>query len=307
MAYIYKITNKINGKIYIGQTTGTIHDRWIGHCSDARTQRNNSAIDKAIHKYGEENFSVECLAQVPDEERFVEESKYIRKYNSMTSNGYGYNMVLEGFDLRGYEVKPARSVLQYSLEGEFIRQFSSAKECVKENPNYKIRSLNQALNRNILSYKKFLWKYADDIVPIEELVNNYKKAHASRGRIYKKRKIAKLDKDTEEILCIYDGLRAAALEIDNKRIKTIKSNISAAARLDKISHGYKWRYLEELECEESRPIIQLDKNNYNILHKYNNSVEASKTLGLSDSSGIHKAAKKGYLAYGYYWKYTEDE
>ena len=31
MAYIYKITNKLNGKIYIGQTSRTVQERWKEH------------------------------------------------------------------------------------------------------------------------------------------------------------------------------------------------------------------------------------------------------------------------------------
>ena len=34
MAYIYLITNKINGKQYVGKTENTIDERWREHCND---------------------------------------------------------------------------------------------------------------------------------------------------------------------------------------------------------------------------------------------------------------------------------
>ena len=55
--YIYCITNKINGKKYIGQTTETIHKRWIRHIN----AHSNMAISKAIDKYGKENFEIKEL------------------------------------------------------------------------------------------------------------------------------------------------------------------------------------------------------------------------------------------------------
>ena len=40
MAYIYKITNLISGKSYIGKTLSTIDERWREHCSDSKKRKN---------------------------------------------------------------------------------------------------------------------------------------------------------------------------------------------------------------------------------------------------------------------------
>ena len=51
MAYIYKVTNQINGKLYIGETIQTISKRWNRHCYDAK----NGVTDHfhtAIRYYG---------------------------------------------------------------------------------------------------------------------------------------------------------------------------------------------------------------------------------------------------------------
>lgn len=64
MIGIYKITNKINGKIYIGQSIN-IERRWKEHIFD---NRKNSLIHLAIIKYGKENFSFEVIEECNQKE-----------------------------------------------------------------------------------------------------------------------------------------------------------------------------------------------------------------------------------------------
>ena len=62
MPYIYKITNNINGKIYIGMTYRTVQERWKEHQNDCnRRQAENRPLYRAMNKYGIENFSIEVL------------------------------------------------------------------------------------------------------------------------------------------------------------------------------------------------------------------------------------------------------
>lgn len=57
MAYIYKITNTINGKMYIGKTEQTIEKRFQQHCSDSqRDGMSNRPLYKAMRKYGVDFF-----------------------------------------------------------------------------------------------------------------------------------------------------------------------------------------------------------------------------------------------------------
>ena len=86
MIGIYKITNKINNKIYIGQSVH-IERRWQEHCQESST----SVIAKAIKKYGKENFIFEVLEeyQVEDYDKLNEREMYfIHQYNSLVPNGY---------------------------------------------------------------------------------------------------------------------------------------------------------------------------------------------------------------------------
>ena len=83
---IYKITNKINGKVYIGQTTGSIETRWKAHC---KGNSRCSAILLAIRKYGKENFKIEEIGGANNlSELNYQEWLLIHKNNSLAPNGY---------------------------------------------------------------------------------------------------------------------------------------------------------------------------------------------------------------------------
>ncbi len=83
---IYKITNMINGKIYIGQTKQKPERRWGQH---KKEKRGNSAIYNAIKKYRKENFVFEVIDSAMDyNELNLLEEKYIKELNSLVPNGY---------------------------------------------------------------------------------------------------------------------------------------------------------------------------------------------------------------------------
>lgn len=90
--YIYKITNKINGMSYIGQTTMSVKRRWDYHCYDKSTCH---VLSAAIKKYGKENFTVETLKEVKGETKkeVVQilnffEVDLIAFHNTKVPNGY---------------------------------------------------------------------------------------------------------------------------------------------------------------------------------------------------------------------------
>lgn len=100
--FIYKIINKQNDKIYIGQTTSSIKARWIGHCSEARVALRDHIhtvpLNNAINKYGEESFVLEGIEEIPMENLDTQEIFWIRAYDSCILNGSnkGYNATWGG-------------------------------------------------------------------------------------------------------------------------------------------------------------------------------------------------------------------
>lgn len=85
---IYVIKNKINDKVYIGQSINSV-DRFKSHC---KRNSDNSLIDKAIQKYGSDNFYCEIIeSQAIDYNE--KEVCWIQKLNSLTPNGYNIQSV----------------------------------------------------------------------------------------------------------------------------------------------------------------------------------------------------------------------
>ena len=89
--YIYIIRNKINSKVYIGQSVN-VESRFKGHIQDKDRKQYSSAIDGAIKKYGEENFWYEIL-EGPITNYDEREKYWIKFFDSIAPKGYN---IMEG-------------------------------------------------------------------------------------------------------------------------------------------------------------------------------------------------------------------
>lgn len=98
MIGIYRITNKINGKSYIGQSVN-IEERFKHHKKYRRKDEDGKLLYRSINKYGIENFSFEIIDICKKEELDEKEIYYIKKYESFKN---GYNMTKGGESLCGY-------------------------------------------------------------------------------------------------------------------------------------------------------------------------------------------------------------
>lgn len=113
--YIYKITNKINNKVYIGQTIHSIESRWKRHQYDAFKKDTHFA--RAIRKYGAENFIVEQIDIANSKEELNEKEIYWIKYYNSTIDGY--NSTDGGEDTNTYKY---RTEEEMNITKEKIRQ-----------------------------------------------------------------------------------------------------------------------------------------------------------------------------------------
>ena len=106
MVGIYKITNLINGKVYIGQSVD-IKKRWQRHkrLSQIKNKDYEKYLYRAFRKYGLENFIFEVIEECPREALNEKECYYIQLYKSNDEH-YGYN------ETSGYN-QP-----QYGMSGE---------------------------------------------------------------------------------------------------------------------------------------------------------------------------------------------
>jgi group I intron endonuclease len=90
---IYKITNRINGKVYIGQTTVKLKDRWHGHCCK---RSNCNHLRNAIQKYGKKAFTIEVIDTANSiDELNKKEQHWISQLDS-NNPLKGYNLLTGG-------------------------------------------------------------------------------------------------------------------------------------------------------------------------------------------------------------------
>ena len=126
IGFIYKVTNNINKKIYIGQTRQSIKRRWSQHITNSKLEQTHSLLDMAIKKYGKDNFTVECIEEIYAETKQqlidnlnIKEKEYIVKFNSSCRQG-NYNITDGGEKSSSTCLIP---IDQYSLDGEYIKTY----------------------------------------------------------------------------------------------------------------------------------------------------------------------------------------
>lgn len=125
---IYKYQNSINQKIYIGKAQD-IAQRVRDHRYNASNpERDNCVFHKALRKYGEENFIFEIVEECDKSILDEREQYWIAYYNSQLPNGY--NMTSGGDGGQGELFR--KPVMQYSLLGEFIKEYESASEAARQ-------------------------------------------------------------------------------------------------------------------------------------------------------------------------------
>lgn len=137
MGCIYKVTNLINNKVYIGQTKYTAEWRWQTHLRDAfniDSENYNVIFHKAIRKYGIENFKVEEIEQCTTKCLSTKEQYWISYYDSFNKDK-GYNMTLGGEGSKiyndeeilglwnqGYAISEVTRLLPYKISSSTVRR-----------------------------------------------------------------------------------------------------------------------------------------------------------------------------------------
>lgn len=249
MGYIYKITNIKNNKIYIGKTTKKRPtDRYSQHRYITRhldQEKNVSYLHRAMASDGLDNFTFEVIEQVDNTLLNEREEFWIQQYNSVAPNGY--NLTLGGEGTCGFSrpqteeerEKRKQSNKQFYLDHpEYLEEISQRTKKLWKNEEYRDKVL------------KGLQHYHQEHPDAFKGENNpmYGKKHTEEAlkkirdhAATRKNKIAQLDKDTYQIIQIFDGVKDA-----EKALQVSHGWISKAARTDKIAYGYRWKFIEEV-------------------------------------------------------------
>ena len=198
MARIYKITNILNNKVYIGQTVRPLNIRWSSHkhsCFKSdRPNDKNFRLYIAIRQDGIENFKIESIEELDTRDVKVldEREKYwIKQYDS-TNPEVGYNVDEGGHvisdkcretkrlmqigvplsestkqKIREANMKVAKSVCLYSLTGELLGEYPSIVEACRQTGADRRTIQRQLKGESNIGTPhsrgnlKYIWKYKD--------------------------------------------------------------------------------------------------------------------------------------------------
>jgi group I intron endonuclease len=99
---IYKITNRVNGKVYIGKWQGRrVEDRWKVHLACA-AEGSRFHFHRAIRKFGPDAFQVEVLRETDDGIELCLLEKELIAFFQSSNPEFGYNMTLGGDGIPGF-------------------------------------------------------------------------------------------------------------------------------------------------------------------------------------------------------------
>ena len=133
--FIYKVTNTINGKYYIGQTIQNVKERFYQHCATKCSKAvSNMAIHRAIKKYGKSNFTVEVIEEIDSANLNDRERYWIKYYNSYNN---GYNSTKGGQDgCKSFKDLDVESIIKEYNTGKSLRTlgtiFKVDKQTIKD-------------------------------------------------------------------------------------------------------------------------------------------------------------------------------
>lgn len=206
MAYIYKIINDVNNKIYIGKTEFSIEKRFKEHCSDAFRERNEKRpLYSAMKKYGVEHFHIELIEETDNPEE--RETYWIEKLGSFK---YGYNATIGGDGKRYADYDLIYALWQEGLNNQEI--------CAK------------------LNYDKATVKTALASKGVSE------EERQQRGKESISKVVLMIDKNTNDILQVFPSVEAANRYLG----KQPNGHIAAVCRGKRqTAYGYKWKYAEK--------------------------------------------------------------
>lgn len=209
MGLIYKITNKINNKIYIGKTVQPLKTRWKQHLADSKkTSKNHNKLYRAMNKYGQENFIIEVIEDnIPIELLNEKEKFYIKLFNSFYE---GYNLTFGGDGESHVDIE---KVLQLYYSGKNITEISSI-------TGYTRKTVSSRLK-------------AEGIV-IKDL---------HQGNLNKGKKMLFENKEFNSLTLLAKYLKENVLVFKNKDISTITKGISKNTKKGRPYCGYYFKYL----------------------------------------------------------------
>lgn len=159
---IYKITNQINEKIYVGKTILDLQDRFKQHIYDSqKDQLCQRPLYSAMNKYGVENFHIELIEECAIEKSNEREIYWIEYYHGYSQ---GYNATLGGDGKILYDYDKIAELIANGYTTKEIIQFIGCKgdtvRTVARLYNLKITQPLESATRQMMDSKKEVHQYS---------------------------------------------------------------------------------------------------------------------------------------------------
>ena len=220
---IYKITNVINNKVYIGKSVD-IYDRWTAHKRASKPIKeggDNFTIHKAIRKYSIENFTFEIIEKCTPDELSEKEIFWIKYFNSYYN---GYNDTLGGDGDLTYDYE---QIYTLWLEGYTNKEICDILGCNDQTVTRAFRSYNIS----------------------EEQVR-------SRSNCNPKKPIVAIDIKTKLPLKVFNSIQECCIYFQNnlKNLGSLHRSLRSYYRWN----GYYWEYLNK----NNRPKKELNDKEF---------------------------------------------
>lgn len=284
MGFIYKITNQLNNKQYIGKTSVPIEVRWKGHLHRAFSDYNrNEHFINAIRKYGENNFKIELIEECEDSilnEREIYWIKYFDTYNN------GYNSTIGGEGDIKYDRK---EILTLWNNGYSLGDIQEKLGCQRETASKALQA--QGIQEKDISKRGY-----------EQVKNKLS------------RKIEQYDINGNLLhtyLNAYEASKATGFS---------RTGLINACQRNVFNNNYYWKYQDDNEpilekikniktiCKSTaRRVVEQYDNTGKLIATYNSVTEAANNQGMTVSTITNACSRTSMSSGGYYWKYADED
>lgn len=289
---VYKTTNLINGKIYVGvhRTNPDIFDGYIGCGVTKKDKKKNKlkGFPRAVRKYGYENFKRETLFVYPDTEQGMRDA-YAKEAEIVDENFLKrkdtYNLT-RGGKFTVYETLK-KQISQYTLDGKFIRDWDSITEASEA---LGLNSINNALIGNSKYCGDFQWRYySEDKSDIEPVIPKEKTVY----QFDLSGNLLKVWKSASEASLEFNKPNSARVAINNNCLNKVRQ-----------AYGYFWSFKNKFEYHKyGTPVAKYDDEGH-FLESYHTINDAAKENNIKTPSNIVAAiAGRQKRCGGFRWRY----
>lgn len=217
---IYKITNTVNNKLYIGFTSTSLIKRLNKHNYDATQNSYQSKLHRALLKYGKDKFTIRLIKSFKNKNKaFKYEQFLIKKFNTVKR---GYNITLGGEGSPGIKIsEKQKKAIAKALGRPVIRNdgkvFKSVSEAARK-CNLYVANIVRCIQGKRVSTGGYTWKYLTNDPSLLRIKNRKLAILNADSKRFKKRKIRCLTNNK-----IYPSLMAAAkdLGLDYRNIQAV--------------------------------------------------------------------------------------